>query len=93
MKKPFISKTYYFTSGCLPLLTWTSNFLNNRLAFGRMCARLQYDQEFQDKTIILFISTKKTKTGKKFSRICKSETIITEIMYCLGLVQPYFLSV
>ena len=44
---------------------------------------------FQDKTIILFILTDKTKTREKFSRIYKNETIIKEILYCRALVQPY----
>ena len=38
------------------------------------------------KTIILFILTDKTMTRDKFSRIYKSETIITKILYCLALV-------
>ena len=56
---------------------------------------LQYDQEFQDKTRILFILTEKTKTREKFSRFSKRETIITEILYChLALVSlSYFTSV
>ena len=41
-----------------------------------------------DKTIILFILADKTNTREKFSRIDPSETIITEILYCLALVQP-----
>ena len=49
----------------------------------------QYDQEFQDKTIILFILTDKTKKREKISRIYKTKTIITEILYYLALVQPY----
>ena len=40
------------------------------------------------KAIILIILTDKTKTKEKFSRIYKSETIITEILYFLTLVQP-----
>ena len=75
---------------CVPSFsTWSSNFLNNRLTFCRTSAKLRYDQEFQDKTIIFFILTEKTKTRDKFSRIYKNETIITEILYCLALVQPY----
>ena len=30
----------------------------------------------------------KTNTREKFSRIYKSDTIVTEILYCLGLVHP-----
>ena len=35
------------------------------------------------------ILTDRIKTIEKFSRIYKSETIITKILYCLALVQPY----
>ena len=31
----------------------------------------------------------RTKTREKFLRIFKSEPIITKILYCLALVQPY----
>ena len=60
--------------------TRTSNFLNKRLSF---CRTLRNSQDFfQDTFNILFILTEKTKTIEKFS-------IITEILYCLALVQPY----
>ena len=60
--------------------TRISNFLNKRLSF---CRTLRNSQDFfQDTFNILFILTEKTKTIEKFS-------IITEILYCLALVQPY----
>ena len=45
-------------------------------------------KNFKTKIRILLILTEKTKTRENFSRIYKSETIITEILYCLALVQP-----
>ena len=58
---------------------------------GFASAVTQYDQEFQDNTIILFILTDKTKAREKFSKISKRKTIITEILYCLAFVKLYFL--
>ena len=37
--------------------------------------------------------TDKSKTKEIFSRIYKSETIITEILYCPALVKPYDITV
>ena len=45
-------------------------------------------KNFKTTQIILFILTEKTNTRENFSRMCKSETIITEILYCPALVQP-----
>ena len=56
--------------------------------------RVQYEQEFEDKTIILFILTKSTTFQKDqykreiFKNLQGRDNISTEMSYCLALVQP-----